>query len=585
MHMADIFISYSAKDREKAEQLTELLASAGLSVWIDKHGIGAATSWSGEISKAIEECKALLLLLSETSIESDNVRKEVSLAAERKKKILPLDLEPVALTHDLAYHLAGIQRTPITNIDAIIRAIGKLGLEATKPPELKIVTESDGRKSLMILPFEDLSPTGDNSWFADGIVTELIAALGQIKSLRIADPQATKDYKRYTGTLPVYAREMGIRYFVQGSVRKFGDQIKINALLLDIETGDQLWQDSLKGTMEDIFDIQEKMAEKVVEGLKLHLTPGEKQKLVEHGTENAEAYELFLKANEYFTRSTKECFQLAARLYSEAIALDPGYAQAYSGKANAMASLYRAYDRNPHLLDEGLSLLQEAKRLKPDLASVNQPLSAILMLQGKLEEAEHAADDYIRSAPQDYLSHFSLGFFYANTGQPAKAIAPFEESLKLEPDRLAALINLVLVANGATEEAKQKQWALAAIPKYEKHLKLFPDDENKRVNHALLLHFAGCDEDARAAARKLDDLRDGFSLYNTACLHCMLKDFASGLAAFRKAIEAGYRDMLDMKSFLEEEEGIAALKGTPEWEAARELVEKIKKEAEAKKHG
>ena len=108
--MADIFISYSSKDRQQAEQLTELLASAGLSVWIDKQGIDAATSWSGEISKAIEDCKALVLLLSLTSIASENVRKEVSLAAERKKKILPLDLEPVTLPHDFAYHLAGIQR-------------------------------------------------------------------------------------------------------------------------------------------------------------------------------------------------------------------------------------------------------------------------------------------------------------------------------------------------------------------------------------------------------------------------------------------------------------------------------------------
>jgi adenylate cyclase len=192
--MPDIFISYSSKDREQAQLLTELLASAGLSVWIDQAGIGAATSWSGEISKAITDCTALIVLLSPSSVDSKNVTREVALAFERNKKILPIDLEPVMLPDDFAYHLAGIQRSPMTNIDAVIRALAKLGLEATSAPQPpKIVKETHQRKSLMILPFQDLSPTGDNGWFADGIANELIAALSNIKSLRVADQQATKD--------------------------------------------------------------------------------------------------------------------------------------------------------------------------------------------------------------------------------------------------------------------------------------------------------------------------------------------------------------------------------------------------------
>jgi len=239
--MADIFISYSSKDKEKADQLSELLASAGLSVWIDQSGIDVATSWSKEIVQAIDGCKAFIVLLSPNSIISKNVVREVSLAFEKNKKILPLDLEPVALSEDLQYHLAGIQRAPMTNIDAIIRALGKLGLVATQAPTLKLVKETDPRKSLMILPFQDLSPIGDNAWFADGIAAELISALSNVKALRVSDTQATKEFKSYKGQLAPYAQEMSIRYFIEGSVRKFGDQIKITSALLDIETGDHLW--------------------------------------------------------------------------------------------------------------------------------------------------------------------------------------------------------------------------------------------------------------------------------------------------------------------------------------------------------
>jgi adenylate cyclase len=463
--MADIFISYSSKDREKAEQLTELLASAGLSVWIDKSALEVSSSWSAEIVDAITSCSAFIVLLSPSSIESHNVIKEVSLASEKRKKILPLDLEPITLPRELEYQLAGIHRTSMTNIDSIIRALGKLGLEATQAPTLKLVKETDGRKSLMILPFEDLSPTADNGWFADGIASELITALTHIKALRVADQQAMKDFKRYQGTLPVYAREMNIRYFIQGDVRKFGDQIKITSRLLDIETGDHLWQDSMKGTMEDIFAIQEKVAEKVVEGLKVHLAPEEKQKLTQHGTENAEAYELYLKGGEYFHRNTKEGYELSAQLHSEAIALDAGYAQAYAFKALALANLYRSYTRDVRLLDEGLALIHEALRKKPDLWSANNPLSIILMLQGKLEEAESAARDYIRNAPDDSGSHFALGFFYNSINRHTNAIAPYEESLKRKPDNLSTLFNLVVSCNEAKELSKQKEYALVAIPK------------------------------------------------------------------------------------------------------------------------
>src|SRR6185503_1183316 len=205
-------ISYSSKDRAQAEQLTELLGSAGLSVWIDRSGIQAASSWSEEIVDGIDGCTMFILMLSSSSVQSHNVIKEVSLASEKRKKILPLDLEPVEIPKSMQYALAGLQRTPMTNIDSIIRAIGKLGIEATQAPSMKIVKETDSRKSLMILPFEDLSPTADNAWFADGIVSELIGALSNIKSIRLADNQATKEFKGFHGQLSAYARAMNIRY-------------------------------------------------------------------------------------------------------------------------------------------------------------------------------------------------------------------------------------------------------------------------------------------------------------------------------------------------------------------------------------
>ena len=443
----------------------------------------------------------------------------------------------------------------------------------------KLVPEKDSRRSLMILPFEDLSPTHDNDWFADGIAAELISALSPIKALRVADQEATKNYKRYDGNLPNYAKEMGMRYFVQGSVRKFGDQIKIAVTLLDIETGDHLWQDSLKGTMDDIFDIQETVATKVVEGLKVIIAPAEKKKLSEHGTENAEAYELYLQANQYFARQTKEGFQLAMQLYSEAIRLDPDFAEAYQGKGNAIASLCLVYGRDPALSAEGLKLLREALRIRPDLWSAYYPLALIFLLQGDLDAAERTAKDYVQNAPKIFASYSALGIIYMQSGQPGKAIGPFEEALALKPEQLVTLWNVVVCASEVKEFDKREHWAGVALPYWEKHLKLFPENEVYRVIFAMLLLYAGRHDAAREAAKKLTDLRDGSSIYTTACLHVKLSEFEEGIRTLRKAILAGYRNIRDIEEFLSsEEEGIVNLRGTPEYEDVRAMVERIEAE-------
>jgi TolB-like protein len=563
----DIFISYSSKDKEKADQLSELLASAGLSVWIDRQGIIGAEKWATEIVEGIQGCSTFIILLSQHSIASENVLRELSLASEKRKRVLPVMIEEIVLPSSFEYPLAGLQRVAISEFDKILYA-HKHGVE-------KLI-KKDERKSLMILPFEDLSPTADNGWFADGIVSELISALSNIRSIRMADLHATKVFRKYQGQLTTYAREMNYRYFVQGDVRKFGDNIKISARLLDIETGDHLWQESMKGTMENIFDFQEEVALKVVEGLKVHLGSEEKRKLVERGTENAEAYELYMKAAEYFARQNRKGFELGIELITEAIRLDPTYARAYQSKANALGVLYRLYDKTPAILDEAEWLCKEALRLEPDLYSVYQPLSRIYMYRGQLAEAEEAAKEYIRKVPQSAYGHFTLAMFYYDTGQSHKEIASFEDAVRLDPDNLPIVFNLVAACDLADEQEKCRHWALVALPLIERYLKLNPDDKGKHVEYGLLLHWSGKNDKAYAEAMKLTDLKDGLTLYHAACLFGRINHPQEALRTFRKAIEAGYKNIRLMKEFLtDEKEGVVTLAGTPEYEEVKQIVEKM----------
>jgi adenylate cyclase len=589
--MSDIFISYSRKDSEQALALAEKLRAAGMDVWIDQHGLELASSWSKDIVENIEQCKAFVLLLSEYSLASHNVVKELSIASDSGRSIIPIEITHVHLTSDFKYALAGLQRAPISDLDGIFKSLEKLGIvseEAVKPGHYGSGAVSappkDIRKALIVLPFEDLSPAGeDNGWFADGLAGELIDAFGHIKSLRILDRNTSIGLRRTKLRTIEIGKEFNTRYFIEGSVRKFGEQIKISVALLDIETGDYLWQESHRGAFKDIFDIQESVAQKVVEGLKLHLTKEEQTLVQQRGTENTEAYELVVKANEYFVRQTKEGLGLAIQLYTEAIKLDPNYALAYANKALALALLYRGYTRDLAMLDEGMKLVRDALMLKPDLWNAYRALVLIYQLQGNLEKAEETAKEYIRNAPEEFSSHYSLGFFYYQIGQPAKAIAHYEKALTLSPENLNAILNLVLSCDGVDRNEKRIAWAEVAIPLFERHLKLFPYDEDKRVNHAALIHFAGRDDEARDMTRKLSNITDGAPLFNVACLLCRLQDYVAGLQTFRKSVEAGFRNPSLLKEFLHDEKsGIASLKGTSEYAEVSAMVEKIETEQSAR---
>ena len=575
--MADIFISYSSKDREKAEQLTELLASAGLSVWIDKHGIGAASSWSKEIVQAIDGCKALIVLLSPFSVASENVAKEISLAAEQKKKIVPLDLDPVELSDDLRYHLAGLQRTSMTNIDAIIRSLGKLGLEATKAPELQLVNGSDSRKSLMIIPFEDLSPTQDNGWFTDGLASEMVGSLSHVKALRVIDWNTSRMLKNKAVKTVELAREFSVRYFIEGQVRKFGDQIKISITLLDIETGDHLWQDSLRGVMNDIFDIQEQCAEKVLAGLKLHLSKDEGEQVAKKPTENAEAYELLLKARDYHSRGTRSDVERALTVFEEVVRLDPRFAMAYAMIANTCAELNYNYGRSEALLERAKAAAGKIKELEGETAQYFRIMGVIRHSRGDAEGAIVYALRAVNIDPTYAQSYDTLGIAYQTLGRHEEAVQAREEFVRLLENstgghfKLLTSLNELAATDSPHARERLNQAAERAIPVFERHVRLNSDDYKVRIQFAIVYLMANRNQEALAKAEQLSSVESltGNVLYDLACVYLHLQANERGMAMLRKSVEKGYRDI----ELIRRDPDLDSLRGTTEFEELMKMLE------------
>jgi TolB-like protein len=532
--MADIFISYSRHDSEQAQLLTELLTSAGLSVWIDQSGIIGAEKWATEIVEGINSCSTFLLLISPHSVESENVLRELSLASEKRKRVLPVDLEAVRLPTSFEYPLAGIHRVAVTDFDAIIRA-HKYGVT-------KIVVK-DMRKSLMVLPFDDLSPAGDNEWFSNGIVTELIGLLSNVKALRVTDQQTTKEFKHYKGHLSVYASEMNIRFFVEGSVRKFGDQIKVSSSLLDIDTGDNLWQDSMKGTMEDLFDIQETVARRILDGLAIMLTTDEEKKLDKKPTENAEAYELYLKGSEYYARRTKRDFERAISLFEEAVRVDPRFVAAHAEIAIAYGETYRLYDRNPTLLKRVRGAAEKVRELEGETAKYFWVMCKLALLSGDAEGALRLAQQAIEIDPKYAGGYDALGYAYEALGNKEAAVNAREALIRLEENHKGVHFSLLVALHGLGDKARLRAAAERAIPIFERHTRLNPDDYHTRAILASVHWMSGSDSKALRAADELSAVEslDGDALYNLACLYLNCNTPDRGMENLRRAVAKGFR--------------------------------------------
>src|ERR1035441_7230857 len=214
--MAELFISYSKHNRPQALELARELRAEGFSVWIDQGGIEGAQNWSARIVEGINDCSTLLLLLSPQAVASKNVAREVHLAFEKGKHILPVVIEKVALPSSFEYSLAGLQRVYYHDRVGILQALQLLrtGVAAIQLPQPDAPEVEDPFIRVAVLPFDDLSPLHDNQWFADGMMDELIGTLGHLDRVKVPPRSDVLHYREHHAKSREIARELGVRYLI-----------------------------------------------------------------------------------------------------------------------------------------------------------------------------------------------------------------------------------------------------------------------------------------------------------------------------------------------------------------------------------
>ena len=379
-------------------------------------------------------------------------------------------------------------------------------LSESKPQEKavtvkKVADPSLGKPSIAVLPFDNLSDDPKQEYFTDGMTDQLITNLSKISGLSVISRNSSFTYKGKSVKLQQVAKELNVRYVLEGSVQKVGDRVRIRTQLIDGATDHHLWAESYDAVMKNIFDLQDEITKKIAAALAVKLTEDEKKRVARKYTENMEAYEFFLQGLEYQNRYTKEANAQALQMYERAIELDPEFALAYAllglihlhewtyGWSQDPQSLEQAFelaqraialdDSLPvghHVLGEiylwkkqhelAIAELEKTTTLNPNYANGYAVLGAILNWAGRPEEAIGLVKKAMRLNPR-YKSWYLwvLGHAYFLTGHYEEAIETFKKSIDRNPDHIPAHAYLAASYSelGREEEARAEAEELARL--------------------------------------------------------------------------------------------------------------------------
>jgi TolB-like protein/Flp pilus assembly protein TadD len=581
---AEVFVSYARDDAPRVIEVTDQLRAAGVSVWIDQSGIDAAAQWSEQIVDALESAKVLLLMVTEAAVHSHNVAKEVVLVSERKGHILPVHLEPTVIPSSLKYQLAGIQHVEYhhgansaAGLKAILRALERIGVTIAPPRESKMPTASvepagpvAGRASagpergaVAVMPFDNISPDAETDYFSDGLTEELTTRLSLVSEIELVSRWASKQLKERKHDVRAISSELGARYIVGGSVRRFQDSVRINVQLVDVATNRQIWANTYKGKLDDIFDIQEQVAQQIVEALKLKLSFSEKVSLTKRDTVNAQAYDLYLRGQDYLYRMTKRSVEYAIQLFEKAIELDPRYAAAYAACSSAYGQMYQYFGRDEKYRTRAQELSFKALMYDGNLPEAYTAMGLSYFIWGKLAEASASSAKAIELDPEDFIAHWTLGRIHFTNGEFEQAHGLFRRVIELKPLFFSAYSDLAMCCEelGRPDEARvTRDQILKLLPGY---LLQNPDDSRARMFYAVSLAEIGRKDEALDEGRKALEINpdDARMLYNCGCLYSRLGEVQRAVEMLQQAVSRGFSDV----GWMKHDADLAALRDNAEF--------------------
>ena len=347
---------------------------------------------------------------------------------------------------DLAFEDMGEQ--PFKNIPRPVRTY-RVQLKGS-PFAVIEAPSLPNKPSIAVLPFANMSGDPEQEYFADGIAEDIITSLSKLSQLLVIARNSSFTYKGRAVKVPEIGKELGVRYVIEGSVRKAGNRVRITAQLIDCSTGGHLWAERFDRELTDIFAVQDEVTQEIVSAMAVNLTGDEQERLKATGTNNPEAYDYFLRSREQFRLYSKEGTAQAQALLKRAIDLAPGYAPAYA---------YLAHTHHMNYVNQW-----------------NEPADR------PLEHAHELAQKAVALDGTDPWAHHALGTNYLWKRQHNQAIAELERAIALEPNFSAGLVFLGLTHHYAGNSKE-------AIELINRGMRLDPHYPDIRLHWLALAYF------------------------------------------------------------------------------------------------
>ncbi len=510
----DIFISYSREDQQQVVKLVDYLRGQGLNIWMDETDIHGATIWTKEIVEAIRAAELFILAISHHSTGSKNVVKELALASEREKIILPIYLEQCEIPETMEYQLAGIQNIALHTLDKgkayefVHQTIRRLGVGQPKqdenqalgqataapiqghgttvtghmpPPKAKgsagmwvgiaaalvmvaaiggwfaikgsnkapapalrsTVQKTNGEARIALLPIEVSASVEGDKWVGTGMGTQLKAAINKLDGVTVISGVSVNAYRGASRDINKIRDNLSVHYIIDCEMAVAGKNITTTVDFINAVDSQTVWSETYEDKVETIFAIKSAVASRIADTIGINVAAATAQAIGKTSTENSEAFKLYTKGRVLWYSRSEAGMRQSLKLYEQAIALDPEFAEAYSGMADSysMLGVYSFMDVDVSYPKAREFAIESITR-NSNLAETYVSLAWIQFAHDwKFKESEKNYRKAVELDPKFAQAYHWLGINLTSQGRYEEAYSTLKKALELDPDNHVILLN------------------------------------------------------------------------------------------------------------------------------------------------
>jgi adenylate cyclase len=545
--LARIFLSYARDDADAAKQLAACISERGHEVWWDRH-LHAGSRFAAEIDKALKNSEAVVVMWSPSSIDSAWVQDE---AAEGRDsgRLVPVSLAgakpPLGFRQFQTIELGrwdgtGSPEAMDDLLEAISRTCGTVQSEAARSS--KKAAEPQRRQSVCVLPFINMSGEPEQEYFSDGITEDIITDLSKVSALSIVARNTAFAFKGQTVDVKEVAKTLGVTYVLEGSVRKAGNRVRITAQLIDGAAGDHVWADRYDRDLDDIFAIQDEISKAIVDALKIKLLPEEKKAIEQRGTNNVDAYNLYLMARQQWVSGNfgdPKRDEAIVRVCKQVTRLDPNYAEAWALMALAQAELRFVHGKD----ENALPAADRALELNSDLPEAHCIKARYLEEEGRADEAEKQIRIALKLNPDSWEVNREAARMLFRRGRTEQAAEYFAKAASVMETDWHNPLMLITCCRSTGDKERMLEAAKMTLERSERAVAKDPTSGQALASGANALMILGDTERARDWSRRalLLDPDNLIMSYNLACAFAQTggatEDAISALRSFCEGIQ------------------------------------------------